>query len=65
MHDLLNMADMARATGNTADEAKFTTAHAKWKAAWHTAWYDSAKVRRPSSALPSARAESRFSVAPR
>ena len=40
VNDLRNMADMARAVGNAADEAKYTAAFNKWKAEWHTAWYD-------------------------
>jgi hypothetical protein len=38
--DLRNMAEMAAALGNAADEAKYTAAYNKWKAEWHTAWYD-------------------------
>eukprot|EP01052_Picozoa_sp_SAG31_P019143 SAG31_NODE_1385_length_8573_cov_27.673118_6_plen_198_part_00 len=40
VHDLKHMADMARAIGNTADEAKYSAAHSKWRASFHTAWYD-------------------------
>jgi hypothetical protein len=38
--DLRNMAEMAAAMGNSADQTKYTDAYTQWKGEWHTAWYD-------------------------